>query len=173
MMPQSKFDTIYSTNQKSSNVSYCPSCFQVGQSVAAIHAKETVYQKGQTQSKRAALFQEPERKESGYISWLIMFLLLAVAMICLSVLSDMLHADLIELKAAINEICFLLPIIVGLLCIIFGAGDNDQELDELAFQKKKKRYRKLKYCEQCHKIFDALGNSANADSTGFNQMLKI
>ncbi|MBN3761271.1 hypothetical protein [Burkholderia sp. Ac-20365] len=56
---------------------------------------------------------------------------------------------------------------------VLRAGDEEAHLNSKVYPQRLARYQELLYCADCHTLYDAHGNTADANGLGFDSMMQI
>lgn len=139
---------------------------------------------GEQQTKRADVFEEPAQFAKPVLG-VAVFGMIAVAAYSSapSLLGDMVATSsggtgpISKLSGSLAPIFTVLAPVVALLIggmAVVTALRNQKEEDRLnkkVWPKQVHRYNQLRYCENCHILFDAQGRSADGSQLGFSQMM--
>lgn len=92
------------------------------------------------------------------------------------------HSDATPIAKIMDGFLPYLKYVGGFVAVVLlfqfskGAWDNEKENQRRiteVYPQLLDRYNELRYCEACNVLFDNRGNSANANSHGFEQMLNL
>lgn len=190
----------------SNRICTCPSCSREGKSLGAINYAETQLwnkdghvsgsgvgvgtggvglgmgcgsysEQGQSGSKRALMFKEPEMtKDTEGLSIIGIGMLSWLAFKCVSWGIPLLQQSHIKIGPDLGRIqSFLQPalLVVFILFVIMGmiVYKKNNTTNYQIYTRRLNKYHQLRYCEHCHKLFDSTGRMANANWGGFYSML--
>jgi hypothetical protein len=187
----------------------CPRCSSIGQSVGAMNYNETqlwdtsgnfresglVFGKSgnysehtQSQSKRAATFEEPQPYCVNSSSKVIPIVLIFISLVSIPLLMNMLGAITGQPAPNVNFTLItnfiedhwsfvIFPIAFYLIFSIKNTLLNDEKLENQlnteVWPKQLALYNQLSYCSKCHCLFDSEGKVENANPVGFQKMMAL
>ncbi len=144
----------------------------------------TYSEHGEQQTKRADVFEEPAQFVKPVFG-VVVFGMIAMAAYSLapSLLGDMVATSsgstdpMSKLSSNLMPVLTVIAPVVALLIggvAVTTALRNQKEEDRLnkeVWPKQVRRYNQLRYCENCHILFDSQGRSADGSELGFAQMM--
>jgi hypothetical protein len=148
----------------------------------------TYSEHGQIASKRAAAFDEPQ---PFHLPILPVFGFMLFAALAYSVGPDFMStifqidggsgsgSDMTQLAEKLASFLKAVGGIVGVILVglalryLFRTTNEENRLNKEVYPKRLARYQELQYCTNCHTIFDARGNAADANENGFDAMMRI
>lgn len=181
----------------------CPQCNNSGISVASINNKESyetvshggfngtglgasnngimigtvngsTTQRSKQSSKRAAIFTEPEPLDmSDDITTGVMTVFFGS--IIITYLGPFVFDTLLKSNFHIDTVCrlFALLLLGSIPFFITNIKDKEKKFNRTILPKMRKRYNKIRYCENCNILFDSKNRFEYGDEAGFHKMMNF
>lgn len=146
----------------------------------------TYFEQGEQQTKRADVFEEPAKFAKPVLG-IVVFGMIAMAVYSSapSLLGDMVatssgSTDPTRISKLSGSLMPILTVLAPVAALLLGgmalvlALRNQKEKDWLnkeVWPKQIHRYNQLRYCENCHILFDSQGRFADGSELGFAQMM--
>lgn len=148
----------------------------------------TYSESGTMSSKRAAKFNEPVHFDINMGPIITGFLVIVVLYLLPTMLSIMTAAvggdstSQTVMPFTTDQVTdllkYVIPFIVLILFIINMTNYQKEvrrveHLNNVVYPKQLERYNELRYCENCHILFDDKGNKENANEFGFDKLMNM
>lgn len=141
----------------------------------------TYSEQGESRSKRAGVFKEPE-PISIPVGPIIVVGILGI--LGLQIMPDVLSAGIEDngvatamLSQGLELLRILLPLIsgvfiIGLAMIVIKSKNEEDRINSQKHPKRLARYNSLRYCDSCHTLYDSEGRFEDANKIGFDKLMQ-
>lgn len=150
----------------------------------------TYSESGTMSSKRAAKFNEPVQFDinagpliAGLIVIFTLYMLPTVFSVMMTAVGgDNYNQATPQLPFTTEQITKLLGYVTPFLVLLYmiitfknyqAEVSRVEHLNTVVYPKQLERYNELRYCENCHILFDEKGNKENANEFGFDKLMNI